>query len=286
MKTPQQRILVAIIFGVLIVCGAYIAADAKPDTVEEQIAQLVERKYVKPEDSDKNGVPDWQDELLRGETINVESASSTYEKPTTLTGRFGLSFYENMVRSKMYGAFGDSPEELAANSFDQLQREAVDELLTEKDITIFESADPNILRSYGNQVATILTSDFAAGDSELYIIDEYLRYEDAAVLLELEPIARSYTTIVKNLLQTQVPAGYTKQHLDLLNTLNAVREDVRGMQKIETDPLYTLLRMKRYEDDVLGMQNAIKNLFNTLYLQDGIRWNADEPVRKLMVFPE
>jgi hypothetical protein len=286
MSKPQRSILVATIFGVLLIVGAYIFGAYTSPQTEEVVSQKVGRGFVKPEDTDGNGVPDWQDNLLGDDAIVIEeSASSTYKEPTTVTGRFGVSFFEDMIRSKMYGVFGKSNEELAASSAEKLRRETVDELFGEEAIERFDTTDPLVLKAYGNQVATILTSHPNKGDSELFILQEYLRYEDPEKLKELEPIALAYTTMVKDLLEMQVPTKYAKQHLDLLNALNAVREDIRGMQKIEEDALYSLLRTKRYEDDVMGMGNAIKNLFNTLYLSDNIRWEEGESVLKLMTFP-
>ncbi len=286
MSKPLRSILVATIFGVLLVVSAYFIGTRTQVETGELTAQKVGREFVKPEDKDGNGVPDWQDNLLGSDAIVIdENASSTYEKPTTVTGRFGVSFFEDMLRSKMYGVFGKTNEELAVTSAEKLRREAVDELFSEEDITLFETTDKEVLRAYGNQVATILVTHQNGGDSELYILQEYLRYENPEKLKELEPIALAYTTMVKDLFSMQVPTKYTKQHLDLLNTLSAVREDVRGMQKVEEDAMYSLLRTKRYEDDVLGMGNAIKNLFNALYLGDEVRWMEGEPVLKLMKFP-
>lgn len=286
MSKPQRSILVATIFGVLLIVSAYIFGMYTTPKTDDVVSQKVGREFVKPEDKDGNGVPDWQDNLLGEDSIVIEeNASSTYKKPTTVTGRFGVSFFEDMLRSKMYGVFGKTNEELASTSADKLRREAIDELFSEDDITLFDTADSLVLKAYGNQVATILTSHPNEGESELFILQEYLRYENKETLTKLEPIALAYTTMVKDLLEMQVPTKYTKQHLDLLNALNAVREDVRGMQKIDEDAMYSLLRTKRYEDDVLGMGNAVKNLFNTLYLTDGIRWEEGESVLRLMTFP-
>ena len=286
MSKPQRSILVATIFGVLLIVSAYIFGTYSTPSNDEATTQKVGREYVKPEDKDSNGVPDWQDNLLGDDSIDIaENASSTYKKPTSVTGRFGVSFFEDMLRSKMYGVFGKTNEELASTSADKLRREAMDELFSEEDIAVFDTTDSLVLKTYGNQVATILTSHPNKGESELYILQDYLRYENKETLTKLEPIALAYTTMVKDLLEMQVPNRYTKQHLDLLNALNAVREDIRGMQKIDEDAMYSLLRTKRYEDDVLGMANAVKNLFNTLYLTDGIRWEAGESVLRLMKFP-
>jgi hypothetical protein len=112
-----------------------------------------------------------------------------------------------------------------------------------------------------------------------------MRGNDPEKLAELNPISASYVHIVQELLKTQTPSTYFKEHLDLLNSVNAVLEDISSMQNVEKDPLYTLIRMKRYEDDVMGMGNAINNVYSRLYLRDGIRWEQGEPVTKLIAFP-
>jgi hypothetical protein len=285
MGKAQKRIFVAVIFGVVIVLGAYMIRTQRTPTNTEAVVETIERRYIKTIDGDQNGVPDWQDTLLEKDTLTIDNASTTYEKPTTLTGRFGISFFEKMVRSKMYGAFGDTQEELITKSVDRLKSEVVDELLTEKDIKLFDNTDSAVLKNYANTVAAILLGGNTGEENELLVLDDYMRYGDAEKLHTLGRIGDAYTQIIKNVLEVEVPRSYTKEHLDLLNAIGAVREDIRAMEKIETDALYTLLRTKRYEDDVLGMSNSIKNLFNTLYLRDAIRFEPDDAVLKLMVFP-
>ena len=287
MIDAQKRIAGAFLIGATLVAGAFFIRQQSIGNAPEGTLQTatVGRTYIKPIDSNADGVPNWQEELLGDEAITLSSASSTYEAPTTVTGKFGIRFFENFIRSKMYGVLGDSNEELIEESTKTLIAQAGDELFTGSDISIFETTDPQILRGYGNQVAFILTSHPTSGDSEAIILQDYMRYKKTERLHDIDPIADAYTTMVKNLLEIQVPAIYKKEHLNILNAVNAVREDIKSMQKVEEDPLYTLLRFKRYPDDVLGMSNAITDLFNTLYFRDGIHFRNDEPVSKLMVFP-
>jgi outer membrane receptor for Fe3+-dicitrate len=137
---------------------------------------------------------------------------------------------------------------------------------------------------YGNQVATILTSHKTQGESEALILQDALRYNKPEKLEELKPIAEAYTQMVQDILETSVPSSYAQKHLDLANALNAVREDVNGMMKVNDDALYTFVRMKRYQDDVLGLSNAILNIFNTLYFTDNVRFNSGDATLKLMTF--
>jgi hypothetical protein len=285
MANSRIKIAGAFLFGALLIIGAFILRSQNTLTTAGTVSVApVGREYVPPKDSNGDGVPDWQEALVSQEALVLGTTSASYTEPTTITGRFGLRFFENYIRSKMYGPIGDSTEELVEKSTEMLLAQAVDELFTEKDIVLFDTEDQAILRGYGNQVASILSTG-KTEENEALILQDYMRYEKPERLQDLEPIALSYTTMVKDLLEVNVPTAYAKEHLDLLNAVNAVREDVRAMQKIEEDSMYTLIRFKRYPDDVLGMSNAIKNLFNALYLQGGIRWDESEPVSRLMVFP-
>jgi len=288
MVDSQKRIMGAFLVGALIVALAFVVSrESDANTAAGVITATSPRTHIETEDSNKDGVPDWQDALLKEDPIMLPTtSSSTYEEPTTVTGKFALRFFENFVRSKMFGAFGDTREELLETSTKDLSDQAVEELLSEKNITIFPMSDAQTLHEYGNQIASIILAQPNTGDSEAIILQDALRYEKPERLQELEPIALSYTTVVKQLLELPVPKTYVKEHLDLVNALNAVREDVRAMQKVEEDPLYTLVRLKRYEDDVLGMSNALTNIFNALYERDSVRYDQGEPVLELMTFPQ
>ena len=143
-----------------------------------------------------------------------------------------------------------------------------------------------MLKAYGNHIASIALSQEGESESEAIILQDVIRYEDKERLQDLEPIAAGYVQMVKLMLETPVPEAYATEHLNLLNALNAMREDIRGMQKLYEDPLYTFVRLKRYEDDVLGLSNALLGLFNKLHYTDNIEWETDEPASKLVQFPE
>jgi hypothetical protein len=288
MVDSKKRIAGAFLVGALLVAMAFLVSQKNSDAAQTGGALVVAappRTYIDVEDINKDGVPDWQDMLIQTDPVIIPTASTTYEEPTTLTGKFALNFFKDFARAKTFGMFGSSNEELVEEATETLFAQAVDELFIEKDIIIHPLSDEASLRSYGNTVAQIILAHPREGDSEALILQDALRYDEPERIEELKPIALSYTTMIKNLLETPVPEPYVKQHLDFINALSAVREDIRGMELIYEDPLYTLVRMKRYEDDVLGMSNALTGLFMELYQKGNIRWTRGEPVLDLMIFP-
>lgn len=288
MVDSQKRIAGAFLIGGAIVATAFLIRMQQTSIpVAGTIAAVgtTDRAHIAVEDADKNGIPDWQDVLLTTEPVVVEtSATTTYEAPDTITGKFALRFFEDAIRSKQYGAFGSTPDELIAEATQGLINSAADELFTEKDIEIVAETNETILRAYGNHIASIALSQKSGSESEITILQDAVRYDTKERLADLEPIAASYVNMVKLMLETPVPEAYVKQHLDLLNAYNAIRGDIKGMQKLHEDPLYTFIRVKRYEDDVLGLSNAVLNLFSALYLQDNITWSDKEPASQLVRF--
>jgi hypothetical protein len=55
-----------------------------------------------------------------------------------------------------------------------------------------------------------------------------------------------------------------KQHLDLINTFNALHESIKAMALATEDPALALIRLKRYQDDALGLKLALENMYMTL----------------------
>ena len=284
MADSRKRIAGAFLIGSALVAGAFLISRNSSTYAPSGTLSVasVERGYIPIEDSNQDGVPNWQEALQQTDPIILEElATSTYERPTTFTGKFALNFFENYLRSKMYGVFGDSQDEVIAESTQALIRETQDVLFVAEDLSVVQSSTPEILRAYGNEVAKIVLSQHTGEDNEAIILQDSLRYEDKERLNDLDPIAASYVTIVKKMLELPVPQDYAKQHLDLLNAYNAIREDVSGMQKVYEDPMYTFVRMKRYPDDVLGMYNALTSLFDALSLERGAQWEEGEPVPTL-----
>lgn len=269
MVDSRKRIASAFLIGGTMVAFAFfVASERKKSELLPTAGELTvaaPRTHIAITDSNANDIPDWQEALQVNSPLVLSEATTTYQAPTTVTGKFALSFFEDYIRSQNYGAFGDTEEELIAETTQSLVKQAIDELFTKEDLVVITRSDPEALKAYGNYVASIPLSQKSGAESEIIILQDAVRYNDMKKLEALDPIALSYVNMVKLMLETPVPQKYVKEHLDLLNAYNAVREDVKGMQKLQEDPMYTFLRLKRYQDDVAGLTNAVINLYKAVH---------------------
>lgn len=290
----SPRVVGAFLVGSALVLTAYTFSDfgkknnARNSGTDPRVAvvtaQAPERNYIPVADSNNDGIPDWQEILDGTEPIALDPATVDYEEPSTLTDQFARTFFEGYVRDKGYGEFGSSPEEIVANTSVNLQNQALDRLYTFDDIVIGTGNTVEDLKQYGNAIALVNLQNRipVSTRNEIDIVDEAVASSNADVLQELDVIIESYTNIHDGVKNSAVPPRIAKEHLDYLNALNAVRNDITGMKQAFTDPLYALLRVKRYQDDVAGFYQTILNLQNAI-LDAGVVYSPDDPAVQVII---
>ena len=100
MVNSNFRIISALVVGIFLVVGAFvISKKADHSDTNGQLAVVqnqAERQYLSVDDKDNDGIPDWQNALLKTEEIVI--ASSTDWKPNTLTDKFSVAFFESIIQ--------------------------------------------------------------------------------------------------------------------------------------------------------------------------------------------
>lgn len=269
----NPRIIGACVIGSAFVAGAYTLSnfgetrftrDQQPAAVVA--AETTPRVAIPVTDNNNNGVEDWRDEFITTEPIIIEQATTTYEPPTTLTGQMGVSFIEGYLRSKTYGPFGSSREEIIANTVDVLAQETAFDLYDTPDITIMETWEDQDIRTYANTLALAITNSNQDNitEGELFILNDILSNNALERISELDALAAGYAQKRDLSLQIPVPAIFVKEHLDLINTYHAINKDIEAMTLALDDPAFALMRIKRYEDDAAGLGYALENMYKAL----------------------
>ncbi len=283
----QKRIITGIFLSTAIVAGALVIQGNHNKNIQQNVDDTVpvvvgtapDRTAIPIADSNGDGVPDWQEALLATTPIAVPTtASSTYTGPDTLTEQFSLEFFERMVRSENSGVFGQSPEALVAASSQALIAEASDELITASAITVSNDTSVAALSRYGESIAAIMITYSEANPvNEVLVLEAAMQSQDEAVLAALDPKIAAYTAFLEETKKVIVPATMTQEHLNLLNSYQAILNDIIAMRGAFTDPMLALLRLKRYQDDMLGLQVSITNLYESLLTQ-GATWPSNSVV--------
>jgi len=283
----NPKIVGAAIIGFALVGGAYTLSSLGRDRTLPQPAAISmgvpERVAITVSDNNKNGIEDWRDQFITTEPIVLDQATDTYSLPDTLTGKMSISFMEDIIRSKNYGPFGPTQDEVIKNTVTVLSEETEITLYDTPDITIMTEWDDQDILNYANTVAATIYNNSVKTEGELEILYDIVQNNKPERLSEIETIATVYKNYRDDTLKIPVPAFLVKEHLDLINTYHALHEDIKAMTLAFDDPAVTLLRLKRYQDDASGLVYALQNMYLTLEPYASLV-SADDPATLFVLF--
>ncbi len=274
----NSKILGAFVIGFALVAGSYTLSNfgqlsekdqTTPDVYAVTTAANADtRTYIEVSDKNSDGVEDWQEEFVNQTplVISADVASTTaFAIPNTVTDRMGIELFQSVLQAKGRGNVGPQRAQIVSETADLLRQNTVkDTLFTRANITVIDTSNEAI-RTYANTLASILVNNNVPGsESELVIIDRALKTENASELNKLDPIIAMYKTMRDQTMDTPVPRGFEKQHLDLVNVYQALYATLTDFKLIYSDPVVALLRVKRYQDDATGLGYALQNMYRAL----------------------
>ncbi len=277
----NQKTLGAFVIGVGLVAGTYTYVNFGEPRKSYPLAQEAApiRSAITVTDTDNNGIEDWRDVFTTAEPVMIGEPSASYTPPTTVTGRLGISFFEDYVRSKNYGPFGQNPDELIIAAVNELARGTEQKLYGISDISVMQEWQDVDIKNYGNVMGgSIIQNSKQDGVGEINILSDVIDNQAADRIPELSLIAGFYKSMRNEALAAPVPAQFMKEHLDLINTYEAIYQDISAMTHSLDDPAVSLLRLKRYQEDVLGLELALQNMYAVLEPHAALFTANDEAV--------
>lgn len=269
----NQKIIGAFVVGFALVFGAYTLSnfntpriDIKSEPVYSLGDNTIERTYVTVSDADNNGIEDWQEEFVNTTPLVISSSTGPvqYTPPESVTDIVGIQLFQNYLQAKGRGNVGPDTNQVVTDTAELLRSTAVQDYIYKANQITVISRDDNAIRTYANTLGQILINNNTTGEGELEIIDRALRTENPTELDKLKPIIAMYKNLRDQTLSTPVPAGFEKQHLDLINVYQGLFSTLEGMQQAFTDPVVALLRVQRYQDDAKGLGIALQNMYLAL----------------------
>ncbi len=270
----NPKVLGSCIIGFALVAGAYVISNFGESNFEPQqtastreAVKPVERIAIPVEDADNNGIEDWRDALVTTEVtaddITVEATEFTM--PETVTGKMSLNFFEGIISSRIYAPFSPDDSEVIEQTVQNLQEEARQKLYSRSDLDIMTEWDDEDIVNYANTLAAIvITNSNPDLDPDILIISDIIRNQNYDRIEELQAVADVFWAYRDDSLLLPVPEPFVKTHLDLINTYQAVGESLEAVTLIEEDPMLSLIHLRRYQDDALGLKMALENVYEAL----------------------
>lgn len=281
------RIGGSLMLGISIILGALYVREHANDTETAKGTVTAVRDAKQPittPDSDGDGVYDWEENLTAQvfktidtpQTTNALAANTEeYVPPTTFTGKFAEAFFQDYMAGKAKNDGNTDTTLLVNNAVKAIEANTETKTYSRSDLTIIPNST-DALRTYGNDITRIVRDKSVEGRNEALILEEALISNNKEVLEKLTPIRAAYESTLTDSRRVAVPERMVEHHLALLNTYEALYTDIVAMEQAFSDPLYTLARIKRYQEDAAGLFYAFKNISDVLRA-DGITYGTGDP---------
>lgn len=277
--------------GVLVILVALVVVK-KEDSSPKSGVVVIQEEYKKDfayKDEDNNGVPDWQENLgaVTIKSLDENSGDSVgntdeYTPPETLTGEFSVAFMKDYLDGKISGNTIEDPEQWVGGAIEAIERSTKSKTYTRRELNIVETSGSSLFE-YGNTLVKIVLAHPINDVNVAAILDQVLKTEEEELLEELIPIRDAYAAIVSDTLKMSVPSEIALEHVELLNSYEALLIDYDAMQYVLSDPLYPLARLKSHGEHLQDITQSIWSITAVLG-NSGVVYPNTEPGSYLYLF--
>lgn len=240
-------------------------------------------KKISEEDKDKDGLKDWEEILWKTDPNNKDTdGDGTNDNEEVLKNRDPLKKGPNDVIKKLVinkGEFEKKDENLndtedvakdlllgylslkQSNLLDQNNQEALiisilndkfnnnlENKYSEKDIKIVYKDDIETLSLYGDNLMKILNK-YPEDENDLIVLERIIEKNKNEDIEKLKKSADLYVEIKEKMLSLQVPYKISSNHINILNAIEKITNNVKGMIYVSEDPVKVLINVNGYVEN-------------------------------------
>lgn len=241
----------------LAVIGSYIGDLMKesptppPDTRQPSLMP----RYAEIEDSNNNGIPDWQDELVRtGVSISAGTSTASTTLSNDPAATLGDSLLSSLVSGynslKQYDSYSQEQGKVLATTLAENFKAPNTALLHAKtELTLDADVSQTRILKYRSDMREALAGlvDLEA-EPEFSLFARFIQTNDAKWLNELTKAAGRYRTAEANLVNVTVPYSAVDIHLRAVNAVASYAETLERLVRFGRDPLASMALLRTYND--------------------------------------
>jgi hypothetical protein len=193
----------------------------------------------------------------------------------TTTDKISKDLFTKYIALKLSGT--EMTEEdhdlLIANVFQDQKSSGVVREYKRADLHITTTENEDALRTYAHNMGSIIESNHTS-EYELAVLKDYLDTAEADdpkpdILERLNPIIKTYDTIIQATLALEVPPSLSTLHLQFLNISAHIQNAIRGLKLTQSDSIAALDSLNNYLS-FANQHSELRSTFTKFYDDRGI----------------
>ncbi|MDE2399482.1 MAG: hypothetical protein KGL67_00495 [Patescibacteria group bacterium] len=251
----------------------------------EKIQDLVNR------DTDGDGVPDWEESLYGTDPTKkstfdgipdaVYIAKLSGQSPQngeinlnikgqenlTQTDQLSRELFSSVAALNQAGGIDQNAVDQLSNSLaSKIQNGEARKMFVYSDVRVGKSDSVQAIKNYNTTLNNIYSKypmKYTIGDVlQKFIIDQ--NNVDESVLPQFDPIIKQTNNIINDMSKMDVPPSLAYLHLDTLNKLEKVYENVTDIRQYSTDIVVAMSGISQYQTSADNLVSSTNNLASAI----------------------
>lgn len=265
---PSKKFIIAIgvIVGILLI--AALLYNILQNKREKNALTGVTVGDIVRQDSDNDGIPDWQESLAELKETNPEiqgaldiATNTSVEIPSTYTEQFAQDMFVTLSALSQDNLLDvTTADYISQNMSSFVNKLSASKTWGRQDLTIVGNntqAIQNYITKYN-----LFIQIYNPTLDPITPLQNSMESKDPSFLEELAPIAQHNADALESLQNEPIPEQAVEYHLAIMNSIQGIKDSVDGMDQYFVDPLLTFSAILLYNDSITNYFIATENINN------------------------
>lgn len=246
-------------------------------------------------DTDGDGVPDWEEPLYGldptkkettpgipdstalnkmkvDQSTNEQGLSSlngaTGTQNLTQTDKFSQELFSTVASLSQNGTLDQAAvEQITSSLADHVKNTPPRKIYAMTDIKVISDNSAKAVKTYFDTLNYITHKKYPTNKNIIDIMQRFMidaNNVDTSVLTELNPVIAQMQNILNGTVGISVPSDLSQIHLDYINTLEKLLENLNDITLYDSDVIVALGGISQYQTNITLYQSATQNLSNAI----------------------
>jgi hypothetical protein len=243
-------------------------------------------------DTDGDGILDWEESLWGTDPNNkettagipdgvviaklkteqealsgTEGGNSINNENLTQTDKLSRELFSTVTALSQNGEIDQTTVEKLSNSIaEKIKNPIILKVFTMSELKITTDASVQALKTYNTALENIYKKN-PQKDTVMDVLQDFIIDEenvDSTVLVRLNPIKTQVKNILNDLVKTTVPQYIATEHLNVINGVERLYENINDIQLFDTDIVVALGAINQYENNTTLLSQSVVELNNKI----------------------
>ncbi len=240
-------------------------------------------------DTDGDGISDWQENLYGLDPTKKETTPGTNDavafakikseqegniaknsdgtEKLSQTDQFSRELFGTVTSLSQSGTMdGAAVDQLGETLAQKIQNPTIRKVFLISDLKVTKDNSLKAFIAYNDTLNSTYTK-YKPSYTVLDVLQKFIVDEnnvDLKVLVKLDPIIEKTTKIIAAMRAMSVPESISVLHLNMLNSLERIVENVSDIRLYDSDPIVAMSGISKYDDNATALDTDVSNLVNAL----------------------